>query len=37
LRDHYARTVGDPEEYARAFNRAASRRLPEYARELESR
>ena len=37
MRDHYARTVGDPKEYARAFNRAASRRLPEYARELESR
>lgn len=37
MRDNYARTVGDPDEYARAFNRAAKRRLPEYARELESR
>jgi hypothetical protein len=37
MRDHYARTVDDPEEYARAFNRAAARRLPDYARELDSR
>jgi hypothetical protein len=37
MRDSYARTVDEPEEYARAFNRAAARRMPEYARELESR
>ena len=37
MRDSYARTVDDPEEYERAFNRAAARRLPEYGRELESR
>jgi hypothetical protein len=37
MRDTYARTVDDPDEYVRVFNRAAARRLPEYARELESR
>jgi hypothetical protein len=37
MRDSYARTLDEPDEYARAFNRAAGRRLPEYARELESR
>ncbi|HEU5363616.1 MAG TPA: hypothetical protein VFU56_09760 [Gaiellaceae bacterium] len=37
MRDNYARTLDAPDEYARAFNGAAARRLPEYARELESR
>jgi hypothetical protein len=37
MRDRYADTVDDPDGYAQAFNRAAARRLPEYARELESR
>jgi hypothetical protein len=37
MRDAYARTVGDPEGYAFTFNRAAARRLPRCARELESR
>jgi hypothetical protein len=37
MRDHYARTVAAPDEYADAFNRAAARRLPEYARELGTR
>jgi len=37
MRDHYARTVDDPEAYVRAFNRAVARRLPEYALEIENR
>jgi erythromycin esterase-like protein len=37
MRDHYARTVDDPDGYERAFNRAAARRLPQSARELDSR
>jgi hypothetical protein len=37
MRDHYARTVDRPDEYERAFNRAAARRFPEYAHDLESR
>jgi hypothetical protein len=37
LRDHYARTVVDPEGYAHAFNRAAAQRLPDCARDLQSR
>ena len=37
LRDHYASTLeGDAaEEYVRAFNRAAAKRLPRFAPELE--
>jgi len=35
MRNHYARTVDDPDEYVRAFNRAVTRRLPEYASELD--
>jgi hypothetical protein len=36
MRDQYARTVDDPDAYLRAFNRAAAKRLPEFARELEN-
>src|SRR4051812_20592472 len=31
MRDHYARTVDDPDGYVRAFDRALARRLPEFA------
>ena len=37
MRDHYARTLDDPDEYVRVFNRAVARRLPEYALEIENR
>jgi hypothetical protein len=37
MRDHYATTVDDPDEYIRAFNRAVAKRLPEYALEIENR
>lgn len=32
LRDHFARTLEDPERYVDEFNRAVARRLPEFAR-----
>ena len=37
MRDHYARSVDDPDDYIRTFNRAVAKRLPEYALELENR
>jgi hypothetical protein len=37
MRDHYARTIDDPDDYLRTFNRAVAKRLPEYALELENR
>ena len=37
MRDHYATTVDDPDEYIRTFNRAVAKRLPEYALEIENR
>jgi FMN phosphatase YigB (HAD superfamily) len=37
MRDHYARSVDDPDEYVRAFDRAVARRLPEYAAALQNR
>ena len=37
MRDHYAQTVSDPDEYVRAFNRAVDKRLPEYGLEIENR
>jgi hypothetical protein len=37
MRDHYARTVDDPDEYVAAFNKAVARRLPEYGLEIENR
>jgi hypothetical protein len=37
MRDHYARSLEDPDAYLREFNRAVARRLPEYALEIENR
>ena len=37
MRDHYARSVDDPADYVRAFDRAVARRLPAYAAALENR
>ena len=37
MRDHYARSLEDPEPYLRDFNRAVAKRLPEYALEIENR
>jgi hypothetical protein len=37
MRDHYARTIDDPDDYIREFNRAVAKRLPEYALEIENR
>ena len=37
MRDHYARSLEDPDGYISEFNRAVARRLPEYALEIENR
>jgi hypothetical protein len=37
LRDHYARTVDDPDRYCNEFNRAVSKRMPAFASEIENR
>jgi flagellar biosynthesis/type III secretory pathway protein FliH len=37
VRDHYASTLDDPEQYVEEFNRAVARRLPELALEIENR
>jgi isocitrate dehydrogenase kinase/phosphatase len=39
IRDHYARSLdeGVDEEYERAFNRAVTKRLPEFGLEIENR
>lgn len=37
LRDHYARTLDDPDRYVRDFDRAVKRRLPEFGLEIENR
>jgi len=37
MRDHYAATVDDPDDYIRTFNHAVAKRLPEYALEIENR
>lgn len=37
LRDHYARSLEDPDGYLREFNRAVARRLPPFALEIENR
>jgi hypothetical protein len=39
IRDHYARSLdeGVGEEYGRAFNRAVTKRLPEFGLEIENR
>jgi hypothetical protein len=35
MRDHYARTLDDPDEYVDAFNRAVQKRWPVTATELD--
>jgi hypothetical protein len=37
MRDHYARSVDDPDRYVAEFNRAVAKRLPTYALEIENR
>jgi hypothetical protein len=37
MRDHYAQTLDDPDDYLRTFNRAVARRLPALALEIENR
>ena len=37
MRDHYARTVDDPDDYVGTFNKAVAKRLPEYSLEIENR
>jgi isocitrate dehydrogenase kinase/phosphatase len=37
VRDHYARTVDDPDSYCAEFNRGVAKRLPEFALEIENR
>jgi hypothetical protein len=37
LRDHFGRTLDDPDTYEREFNRAVAKRLPRFALELENR
>jgi hypothetical protein len=37
MRDHFASTLEEPEDYVRAFNRAVARRLPAFAAAVESR
>jgi hypothetical protein len=36
MRDHYGATLDDADAYAAEFNRAVTKRLPEFGRELES-
>jgi hypothetical protein len=36
MRDHYARTLDDADDYVHAFNRAVAQRLPAYAAAVES-
>jgi hypothetical protein len=35
MRDHFARTLDDPDEYVGAFNRVIRKRLPAYADAVE--
>jgi isocitrate dehydrogenase kinase/phosphatase len=37
VRDHYARSVDDPDRYCDEFNRAVAKRLPAFALEIENR
>jgi hypothetical protein len=37
VRDHYARSVDDPDRYCVEFNRAVARRMPAFASEIENR
>jgi hypothetical protein len=36
MRDHFAHTVDDADDYVAAFNRAVAKRLPAYAAAVES-
>jgi hypothetical protein len=37
VRDHYARSVDDPDRYCSEFNRAVAKRMPAFALEIENR
>lgn len=37
MRDHYARSLDDPDGYLREFDKAVARRLPPFALEIENR
>jgi len=37
VRDHYGRSVDDPDRYCDEFNRAVARRMPAFALEIENR
>jgi hypothetical protein len=37
MRDHYAATLDEPDDYVTAFNRAVAKRLPEFSLEIENR
>jgi hypothetical protein len=37
VRDHYARSVDDPDRYCNEFNRAVAKRMPAFASEIENR
>ena len=37
VRDHYARSVDDPDRYCIEFNRAVAKRMPAFASEIENR
>ena len=37
VRDHYARSVDDPDRYCIEFNRAVGKRMPAFALEIENR
>jgi hypothetical protein len=37
LRDHYARSVDDPDRYCLEFNRAVAKRMTAFALEIENR
>jgi hypothetical protein len=37
VRDHYARSVDDPDRYCLEFNKAVAKRLPSFALEIENR
>ena len=37
VRDHYARTVDDPDRYCSEFNRSVAKRMPAFALEIENR
>jgi hypothetical protein len=37
VRDHYARSVDEPDRYCNEFNRAVAKRMPAFASEIEHR